>query len=158
MGVSGALPKQRHSPQRYKDHKGRTKKFKRDERQSRCCLSCSGCLPCASFVALCVFVVSAFWAKLVCSVPNGRRQRASLSVAARARYAERGPVISSATRPMPHLLFVTGKLAEPALRRTVAEVASRAGFEYSIAVLPITVVALASTGWIARHLQPPAGI
>src|SRR5437660_441438 len=60
--------------------------------------------------------------------------------------------------PSPHLLFVTGKLAEPALRRTLAELGPRAGFEHSVAVLPITVVALATTSWIARHLAIPAGI
>jgi dihydropteroate synthase-like protein len=59
---------------------------------------------------------------------------------------------------MPHLLFVTGKLAEPALRRLLAELAPRAGFEYSVAVLPITVAALATTPWIARHLSIPEGI
>jgi dihydropteroate synthase-like protein len=58
----------------------------------------------------------------------------------------------------PHLLFVTGKLAEPALRRMLAEVAPRAGFDYSVAVLPITVAALATTPWVARHLTVPAGI
>jgi dihydropteroate synthase-like protein len=58
----------------------------------------------------------------------------------------------------PHLLFVTGKLAEPALRRTLADLAPRAGFEYSVAVLPITVAALATTSWIARHLAVPAGV
>ncbi len=58
----------------------------------------------------------------------------------------------------PHLLFVTGKLAEPALRRTLAELAPRAGFDFSVAVLPITVVALATTPWVARHLTIPPGI
>jgi dihydropteroate synthase-like protein len=58
----------------------------------------------------------------------------------------------------PHLLFVTGKLAEPALRRTLAELGPRAGFDSSIAVLPITVVALATTPWIARHLSVPPGV
>jgi dihydropteroate synthase-like protein len=58
----------------------------------------------------------------------------------------------------PHVLFVTGKLAEPALRRVLAEVAPRAGFDYSVAVLPITVAALATTPWVARHLAVPPGI
>jgi dihydropteroate synthase-like protein len=53
---------------------------------------------------------------------------------------------------------VTGKLAEPSLRRTLEELAPRAGFHFSIAVLPITVAALASTPWIARHLTVPAGV
>jgi dihydropteroate synthase-like protein len=52
---------------------------------------------------------------------------------------------------MPRILFMTGKLAEPSLRRMLAELGPRAGFEYSVAVLPITVVALATTPWIARH-------
>ncbi|HEY7311137.1 MAG TPA: DUF6513 domain-containing protein [Gemmataceae bacterium] len=58
----------------------------------------------------------------------------------------------------PHLLFVTGKLAEPSLRRTLEELAPRAGFDFDIAVLPITVAALATTPWIARHLNIPAGV
>ncbi len=58
----------------------------------------------------------------------------------------------------PRLLFVTGKLAEPALRRTLAELAPRAGFDYHVAVLPISVAALATTPWIARHLDVPPGI
>jgi dihydropteroate synthase-like protein len=53
---------------------------------------------------------------------------------------------------------VTGKLAEPSLRRTLEELAPRAGFHFSVAVLPITVAALASTPWIARHLTVPAGV
>jgi dihydropteroate synthase-like protein len=58
----------------------------------------------------------------------------------------------------PRLLFVTGKLAEPALRRTLAELAPVAGFDFEVAVLPISVVALATLSWIARHLSVPAGI
>jgi dihydropteroate synthase len=58
----------------------------------------------------------------------------------------------------PRLLFVTGKLAEPSLRRTLAEVAGPAGFDYSVAVLPITVAALATAPWIARHLAVPPGV
>lgn len=60
------------------------------------------------------------------------------------------------SRP-PRLLFVTGKLAEPALRRVLADLAPKAGFEWSVAVLPITVAALATTGWVARHLKVPDG-
>jgi len=56
---------------------------------------------------------------------------------------------------MPRLLFVTGKLAEPALRRSLAELAPLAGFEPAVAVLPITVAALAPTTWIASHLRLP---
>jgi dihydropteroate synthase-like protein len=57
----------------------------------------------------------------------------------------------------PRYLFVTGKLAEPALRRLLAELASRAGFDYDVAVLPITVAALATTAWISRHLPSVPG-
>jgi dihydropteroate synthase-like protein len=58
----------------------------------------------------------------------------------------------------PRFLLVTGKLAEPALRRVVAELAPRVNADLSVAVLPITVAALATTEWIARHLRVPTGI
>ena len=58
----------------------------------------------------------------------------------------------------PHLLFVTGKLAEPALRRLLADLGPQAGFDYSVAVLPITVVSLATTAWVAGHLTVPPGV
>ncbi|MGH9676727.1 MAG: DUF6513 domain-containing protein, partial [Candidatus Acidiferrum sp.] len=52
-------------------------------------------------------------------------------------------------------LFVTGKLAEPSLRRILAELPPRAKVEYHVAVLPISVIALATTEWIARHIAVP---
>lgn len=53
------------------------------------------------------------------------------------------------------VLFVTGKLAEPLLRRTLAE--AQLGFEQEVAVMKITVAALMTTEWIARLLEPPPG-
>ena len=58
----------------------------------------------------------------------------------------------------PHLLFLTGKLAEPSLRRTLEDLGPRAGFDFSIRVLPISVVALATTPWIARHVEATEGV
>jgi dihydropteroate synthase-like protein len=58
----------------------------------------------------------------------------------------------------PRILFVTGKLAEPSLRRVLAELAPAAGFEPEVAVLPITVAALLTTDWVARHLSVPEHI
>jgi dihydropteroate synthase-like protein len=59
---------------------------------------------------------------------------------------------------MPHYVFLTGKLAEPALRRMLAGLAPAVGFEYSVGVLPITVAALATTPWIATHITPSGPI
>jgi dihydropteroate synthase-like protein len=56
------------------------------------------------------------------------------------------------------ILFVTGKLAEPALRRILGELAPRAGFEAEVAVLPISVAALLTTDWVARHLRIPSHV
>jgi dihydropteroate synthase-like protein len=52
-----------------------------------------------------------------------------------------------------HIHFVTGRLAEFALRREVADLSQRLGFDYTIDVLPITVAALMTPAWIARHLS-----
>lgn len=52
-------------------------------------------------------------------------------------------------------LFVTGKLAEPALRAVLADLAPRIGFDYEVAVLNITVAALLTPAWVARHLTIP---
>jgi dihydropteroate synthase-like protein len=50
------------------------------------------------------------------------------------------------------VLFVTGKLAEPALRRVVSDLDLPGGSD--VAVLKITVAALMTTPWIARMLEP----
>jgi dihydropteroate synthase-like protein len=52
-------------------------------------------------------------------------------------------------------LFVTGKLAEPALRRVLAE--TSLPFTADVAVMKITVAALMTTEWIVRHLEVPPG-
>lgn len=59
------------------------------------------------------------------------------------------------TPAQPRILFVTGKLAEPALRRVLAELAPQAGFQADVAVLNITVAALMTANWVARHLVVP---
>jgi hypothetical protein len=56
-----------------------------------------------------------------------------------------------------HLHFITGRLAERALREVLAELAPRVGFAYSIQVLNITVAALMTPAWIAARLQVPDG-
>lgn len=53
------------------------------------------------------------------------------------------------------ILFVTGKLAEPALRRVLAEM--EAPFDYEVAPLGITVAALMTTSWIGAHLGSADG-
>lgn len=58
--------------------------------------------------------------------------------------------------PRDHIHFVTGRLAEHALRPVVATLSAAVGFDYSIDVLPITVAALMTPAWIARHLNVPA--
>ncbi len=63
-----------------------------------------------------------------------------------------------ATQP-PHFHFVTGRLAESALREVLAGIAATGTpFEnYSISVMPITVAALITPKWLLRHLTvPPA--
>ena len=54
-----------------------------------------------------------------------------------------------------HYHFVTGRLAESAVRREAAQMAGRYGFDYSVDVLPITVAALLTTRYIRRHLTVP---
>ncbi len=63
--------------------------------------------------------------------------------------------VGAAVRAPRRVLFVTGKLAEPALRRTITEMGP--AFAWEVAVMKITVAALMTTEWIARFLQVPAG-
>jgi dihydropteroate synthase len=62
----------------------------------------------------------------------------------------------TARPPVRRVLFVTGTLAEPALRRVLTEM--QPPFEAAVAVLKITVAALMTTPWIARHLEIPPDI
>jgi dihydropteroate synthase-like protein len=54
------------------------------------------------------------------------------------------------------LLFVTGKLAAPALRDTLGR--ADLPFDYDVAVMKITVAALMTTDWIARRLDVPEAV
>jgi dihydropteroate synthase len=65
------------------------------------------------------------------------------------------PLAPDAAAPR-RVLFVTGRLAEPALRRVLDEMAP--AFAVDVAALGITVAALMTTTWIARHLHVPAGV
>jgi dihydropteroate synthase len=58
-------------------------------------------------------------------------------------------------RDQPRYLFVTGRLAEFALRQVLEDLAPRAGFAAEVAVLPISVAALLTSKWVARHVEIP---
>jgi dihydropteroate synthase len=58
----------------------------------------------------------------------------------------------------PRILFVTGRLAEFALRQVVEDLGQRVGFRPEVAVLPISVAALMPPRWVARHLVVPDGV
>src|SRR5262245_31267452 len=53
-------------------------------------------------------------------------------------------------------LFVTGKLAAPALRDTLER--AKLPFEYDVAVMKITVAALMTPEWIAKRVEVPDGV
>ncbi len=59
---------------------------------------------------------------------------------------------------MNRILFVTGKLAEPALRQVLVDFVPEAKIEAQVAVLPITVAALLTTRWVSTHLKIPENI
>jgi len=54
-----------------------------------------------------------------------------------------------------HIHFVTGRLAEAALREVVAKMVANRPMRYSIGVMPITVAALMTPRWLIRHLVVP---
>lgn len=55
--------------------------------------------------------------------------------------------------PAERILFVTGRLAEVSLRELLATLAPKAGFEYDVTVLGISVAALMSVDFVARKLK-----
>jgi len=66
-----------------------------------------------------------------------------------------GSTVAPAADAPAKVLFVTGRLAEPALRHVLEEL--RPPFETEVAVLRITVAALMTPPWIARFLEVPPG-
>lgn len=53
--------------------------------------------------------------------------------------------------------FLTGKLAESAVRDVLDQLAREMGLQYTLQVLPITVAALLTTEWIERKISIPEG-
>ncbi|MBX9790053.1 MAG: dihydropteroate synthase [Pirellulales bacterium] len=59
--------------------------------------------------------------------------------------------------PRERLHFVTGRLAEFALRRVLDELSASVGFDYSVDVLAISVAALMTPAWVASRICVPPG-
>jgi len=57
--------------------------------------------------------------------------------------------------PNHHYYFVTGRLAQVAVRDIVRPLAEQHLFSYTIGVMPITVAALMTPRWLRRHLDVP---
>ncbi|MEX2288064.1 MAG: DUF6513 domain-containing protein [Planctomycetaceae bacterium] len=55
--------------------------------------------------------------------------------------------------PRERILFVTGRLAEHALRRVLESLGRQAEFDYDVAVLGISVAALMHADWVRRKLE-----
>ena len=53
------------------------------------------------------------------------------------------------------LHLVTGKLAAQALEEIVRPLSAELGFRYTLQVLPITVAALMTPRWVAKHVDVP---
>ena len=64
-------------------------------------------------------------------------------------------VTSLKPQPNHHYYFVTGRLAEAAVRDVVRSLAEQYSFAYTIGVMPITVAALMTPKWLRRHLDVP---
>ena len=56
------------------------------------------------------------------------------------------------------IAFVTGRLAEFALRRTAESLAREFDFDYEVVVLEISVAALMTPSFVERHLRIPSGV
>jgi dihydropteroate synthase len=82
-------------------------------------------------------------------VAAGPRQRAR-------RHAEQVRAQQGRQLVADRFLFVTGKLAAPALRNTLGR--TDLPFDYDVAVMKITVAALMTTSWIAKFLEVPEGV
>jgi dihydropteroate synthase-like protein len=54
-----------------------------------------------------------------------------------------------------HIHFVTGRLAQHSLEQLLPKLAAENGFTFSVDVLPITVAALMTPAWIAKHWSIP---
>ena len=61
-----------------------------------------------------------------------------------------------ALSPDSHVVFVTGRLAEQAVREVTEHLSIEYGFSHTVVVLPITVAALITPKWLIRKFQPPA--
>jgi dihydropteroate synthase-like protein len=53
------------------------------------------------------------------------------------------------------LHFITGRLAETALRKTLKKMSADSDFRWTIQVMPITVAALMTPAWIAKRIEIP---
>src|SRR3954469_24402367 len=87
---------------------------------------------------------------------------ASVGQRARHRHAEqvrperRSALMSEGEGTPRRVLFITGKLAEPALRRILADAALP--FACDVAGMKVTVAALMTTEWIGRFIEVPDGV
>ena len=53
--------------------------------------------------------------------------------------------------------FITGRLAEPALLKTLEKMSRSAELQWTVQVFPITVAALMTPAWIAKRIEVPEG-